>query len=136
MLEKPVMFVFIVILLVFFLTGGVVVIGGAMKWYQLSTQTHIIANTMARYGSYNDICEQSLQSFCDRSDIKRSDLNMELVPSNSSDIKVYGETVSVKIKYPYRKRLLLGDMYTLFDYEIKTKAAAVSTYVPGLYVVP
>lgn len=136
MIEKPVMFVFIVILLVFFLTGGVVVIGGVMKWYQISTQTHIIANTMARYGCYNVTCEGSLQSFCDRSNIKRSDLILELVPADSSDIKVYGETVSVKINYPYRKRLFLADMHTIFNYEIKTRAAAVSTFVPGLYVVP
>lgn len=136
MIEKPVMFVFIVILLVFFLTGGVVVIGGVMKWYQISAQTHIIAGTMARYGHYNDTCEDSLQSFCERSNIKRSDLTLELEPADGGDIRVYGETVSVKILYPYHKRLFLGDMNTLFDYEIKTGAAAVSTFVPGLYVVP
>ncbi len=136
MIEKPVMFVFIIILLLFFLTGGVVVIGGVMKWYQVSTQTHIIANTMARYGYYNDICEQSLQAFCDCSNIKRSDLTVEPIPSHNNDIKVYGETVSVKITYPYRKKLFLADMYTVFDYTIKTKATAVSTCVPGLYVVP
>lgn len=136
MLEKPVMFIFIIILLVFFLTGGVVVVGGVMKWYQLSTQTHIIASTMARYGYYNSTCEQSLQSFCDRSNISRGDLVLEAVPARENEAKVYGETVSVNITYPYRKHLFLVDMYEMFDFTIKTRAAAVSTYVPGLNVVP
>jgi|GEM_PF-3690104 len=136
MLEKLAAFIGILMLLIFFVAGGTVVIGGTMKLFQLQSQTQILANMMSRSGYYNDVCEESLTSFCDRSHISRNDLEVETVPTDTGDMSFYGDTVKVRINYPFRLRLSVAGMEELFNFDMKTEAGATSTFMSGINLVP
>lgn len=133
MLEKFIAFLGVLMLLIFFVAGGTVVMVGTVKHYQLQTECQVLANIMSRSGSYDNICDQSLASFCQKSNISPGDLQVEASPSDTAS---YGDTVEVKIKYPFKVQLSVGDMEELFDFDINTTAWATCTSIPGLNVVP
>lgn len=136
MLEKYAAFIGILMMLIFFIAGGTVVIGGAIKWYQLQTQSQIIANMMSRSGYYDDICEQSLTSFCQRSNISRNNLEVDTIPAGTGSISMYGDSIEIQIRYPFRLGLSAAGMEEMFNFDLRTKAGATSTFMPGLNVVP
>ncbi len=136
MLDKPVMFVFTMILFIFFTVSGLVVVSGAVKQYQFLTQSQILANTMARYGYYNSTCEDSLKEFCDRSKVKRSEVSVITNSNNPNNLKTYGQTVKVELQYDYKPTITVGSLSAPLTLPIKAPASAVSTCVPGLHVSP
>ena len=136
MFEKPVMGIFIMILTIFFLIGGLLVVTSAVKQYQFTMQSHILANTMARSGYWNETCEDSFNEFCKRTKTNPNEVELTTIPATSYDLKTYGEIVRVDMKYTYKPTLFLGSMIAPFDFPIGTGASAVSTCLPGLNVVP
>lgn len=136
MLEKPVMSIFIIILTIFFLIGGLLVVTAGVKQYQFMTQAHILANTMARSGHWDITCEDSFKEFCKRTKINASEIELTTIPTTPYELKTYGEIVKVNMKYNYKPKLAFGSLTAPFDFPIEAPASAVSTCVPGLYVVP
>lgn len=136
MLDKPVMFIFTMILFIFFTTSGLVVVSGAVKQYQFLTQSHILANTMARSGYYNNACEDSLNEFCTRSKVKRSEVSVTANSTNPASLKTYGQTVKIELRYDYKPTIRVGSLEAPLSLPIKAPASAVSTCVPGLHVSP
>lgn len=130
MLEKVIMFpftLFVTFLFAFFGVVGVVMFG---QWSMVQNEAQMVAVSMGKWGGYTRETESAVADFCQKINVPRSKVKVEVGPSAGP--VMWGKTVWAKVSVPFEFKI--GE-YSVGTYTLTGKGYSVSTYLPGAYQV-